>query len=233
MFDALKSFIAELAGAGSSEKIFAENDYRLAAATLLVHVAAADGATDEAERRRLKTVIEERFGLDDAATARLIEKAEESDRDAVDFYQFTSVLKRALDEEGRLKVVEMMWDIAFADGEVHEFEENAIWRIAELLGVSTRDRALLRLRVGRELRSGAGRKAPGARRGPAKIEFRARPEPGGARNSPAAKRRAESRGERSRNGAGAWTRGRNPTPRDPDHRRLGRHWGRSRPRLRA
>jgi uncharacterized tellurite resistance protein B-like protein len=160
MFDALKSFIAELAGADSAEKSFAEDDYRLAAAALLVHVAAADGETDDAERRRLKTVIEERFGLDDAATARLIEKAEESDRDAVDFYQFTSVLKRALDEDGRLKVVEMMWDIAFADGEIHEFEENTVWRVAELLGVSTRDRVLLRQRVGDELRSGAGRNGP-------------------------------------------------------------------------
>jgi uncharacterized tellurite resistance protein B-like protein len=160
MFDALKNFIAELAGADASDKSFAEDDYRLAAAALLVHVAAADGETDEAERRRLKAVIEERFGLDDAATARLIEKAEQSDRDAVDFYQFTSILKRALDADGRLKVVEMMWDIAFADGEIHEFEENTVWRVAELLGVSTRDRVLLRQRVGGEVQSGAGQKGP-------------------------------------------------------------------------
>jgi uncharacterized tellurite resistance protein B-like protein len=160
MFDALKNFIAELAGADLSEKSFAEDDYRLAAAALLVHVAAADGETDEAERWRLKAVIEERFGLDDAATVRLIEKAEQSDREAVDFYQFTSTLKRALDEDGRLKVVEMMWDIAFADGAIHEFEENTVWRVAELLGVSTRDRVLLRQRVSDEIQSGAGQKGP-------------------------------------------------------------------------
>ena len=68
MFDALKNFVAELAGADPAEKSFAEDDYRLAAAALLVHVAASDGETDEAERRRLKDLIEERFGLDDAAT---------------------------------------------------------------------------------------------------------------------------------------------------------------------
>ena len=119
-------------------------------------------------------MIEARFGLDDAATARLIEKAEQSDRDAVDFYQFTSVLKRALDADGRLKVVEMMWDIAFADGDVHEFEENAIWRVAELLGVSTRDRVLLRQRVGDEALSGAGRKGPWGARTTSKAKFRVR-----------------------------------------------------------
>jgi uncharacterized tellurite resistance protein B-like protein len=160
MFDALKSFIAELSGSGAAEKSFEEDDYRLAAAALLVHVAAADGATDEAERRRLKAVIEERFGLDDAATARLIEKAEQSDRDAVDFYQFTSVLKRSLDEDGRLRVVEMMWEIAFADGKLHEVEDNTIWRVAELLGVSARDRVLLRQRVAGDSKPELGQKGP-------------------------------------------------------------------------
>lgn len=160
MFDALKTFIAELGGAGSAVKSFDEDDYRLAAVALLVHVAAADGPTDDLERRRLKTLIEERFGLDDSTTARLIERAEESDRDAVDFYQFTSVLKRTLDEDGRLKIVEMMWDIAFADGELHELEDNTIWRVAELLGVSTRDRILLRQRVAAEIKAEAAPKGP-------------------------------------------------------------------------
>ncbi|VTZ27206.1 conserved hypothetical protein [Methylocella tundrae] len=160
MFDALKTFIAEISGAGSPSKSFNEDDYRLAAVALLVHVAAVDGETDDKERRRLKTLIEERFGLDDSATALLIERAEQSDRDAVDFYQFTSVLKRTLDEDGRLKIVEMMWDIAFADGEVHEFEDNTIWRVAELLGVSTRDRVLMRQRVAVEIAAEAAPKGP-------------------------------------------------------------------------
>jgi uncharacterized tellurite resistance protein B-like protein len=160
MFDALKSFIADLAGAESSQKSFGSDDYRLAAAALLVHIAAADGETDDAEKERLQAVIEDPFGLDAEATARLIEKAEQSDRDAVDFYQFTSVLKRALDEDGRLKVIEMMWDIAFADGQIHEFEDNTIWRVAELLGVSARDRILLRQRVAAEPKSGAAADGP-------------------------------------------------------------------------
>jgi len=147
MFAALKSFIAEISGAEGPQKRFEDDDYRLAAAALLIHVANVDGATDPAERRRLAKLIEDRFGLDAAATAELIAQAEASDRDAVDFYQFTSVLKRALDDEGRRRVVEMMWEIAFADGAVHEFEENTIWRVAELLGVSTRDRVLLRQSV--------------------------------------------------------------------------------------
>ena len=147
MFAALKNFIAEVSGTDQTARRFDEEDYRLAAVALLVHIANVDGNTDLAEQRRLKAIIGERFGLDAEATAELIATAEESDREAVDFYRFTSVLKRALDDDGRQKIVEMLWDIAYADGVADEFEENTIWRIAELLGVSTRDRVLLRQRV--------------------------------------------------------------------------------------
>ncbi|MFZ0494340.1 MAG: TerB family tellurite resistance protein [Methylocella sp.] len=147
MFDAVKRFVAEVAGAEAPARSFGEEDYRLAAVALLIHVANVDGQTDLAERRRLKTIIAERFGLDAKAASELITMGEQSDREAVDLYHFTSVLKRTLDDNGRQKIVEMLWDIAFADGVVDEFEENTIWRIAELLGVSTRDRVLARQRV--------------------------------------------------------------------------------------
>ncbi len=160
MFDALRTFIAEVTGAEGADKSFGEDDYRLAAVALLVHTANVDGQTDLAEQRRLKAIIEERFGLDAKATAELIQQAEQSDRDAVDFYQFTSVLKRVLDEEGRLKIIEMMWEIAFADGAIDELEDNTIWRVAELLGVSTRDRVLLRQRVGERAPPEAEFKSP-------------------------------------------------------------------------
>jgi uncharacterized tellurite resistance protein B-like protein len=150
MFDALRSFITEVSGAEAPARSFGEDDYRLAAVALLVHVANVDGETALAERRRLKTIIAERFGLDAKEASKLIATAEQSDREAVDFYRFTSVLKRALDDDGRQKIVEMLWEIAFADGVVDEFEENTIWRIAELIGVSTRDRVLLRQRVVRQ-----------------------------------------------------------------------------------
>ena len=150
MFEALKKFIADTAGRADSDGGYDENDYRLATAALLIHVANVDGKIDPAERRRLREIIEQRFGLDEAATTRLIERAEQSDKEAVDFFHFTNVLKRNLDDVGRQKIIEMMWDVVFADGEVTEFEENVVWRIAELLGVSTRERVLLRQKVAQE-----------------------------------------------------------------------------------
>jgi len=160
MFDLLRKFVHDVSSRGEGQADFADDDYRLATAALLVHVANVDGKIDPAERTRLREIIEQRFGLDAAATTRLIEKAEESDREAVDFFHFTNVLKRSLDDAGRHKIIEMMWDVVFADGEVSEFEENVVWRIAELLGVSTRDRVMLRQKVAEEPRPEAGFDGP-------------------------------------------------------------------------
>ena len=147
MFDALKSFIAELTGEADRPKAFEAGDYQLAAAALLVHIASIDGEFDDDEKARIQQLVEARFGLGSEEARMLIQNAWESEREAVDLYRFTSVLKRRLDDDGRRQVIGMLWDLAHADGNVHEFEENVVWRVAELLGVSTRDRVELRREV--------------------------------------------------------------------------------------
>jgi len=57
------------------------------------------------------------------------------------------LINRALDEDGRLRMVEMMWEMIYADGRVTEFEENVIWRASDLLGISSRSRIEIRHRV--------------------------------------------------------------------------------------
>ena len=147
MFEALKNLVADLVREDGEPRAFADDDYRVAAAALLVHVADIDGDMAAPERLRIKTLISERFGLDAAASARLMATAERADRESIDLFHFTSVLKRVLDDAGRRKVIEMMWEIAYTDGKVDEFEENIVWRVAELLGISSRDRISLRQEV--------------------------------------------------------------------------------------
>ncbi len=158
MLERLKTFMAELAGAPTRE--FGEDDYRLAAVALLVHLAKAEGPADAAERARLNEVIEKNFGLDPAGTARLVQSAEASDQQAVDFYRFTRVLCNNLDQTGRMRIIEMMWEIALADGAVQEVEENTVAQIAELLGVSPHDRVRLRHRVAGEPEAGTAFAGP-------------------------------------------------------------------------
>jgi uncharacterized tellurite resistance protein B-like protein len=151
MFESFKSFVAEFVDGEKHPSQFADDDYRLAAAALLVHAAAIDGEMSSSERDTLHAVIKKHFNLDDATTGELIDKATAAEHEAVDLYHFTRLLNRALDEEGRAKIVEMMWEIVYADGQRDELEDNLLWRAADLLGVSTRERIELRRRVGGEI----------------------------------------------------------------------------------
>ncbi len=150
MFEAFKSFISDFVEGGKHPSQFADNDYRLAAAALLVHAAAIDGEMTSSERDKLEAVLKQRFALDDVATAELIDKATAAEHEAVDLYHFTHLLNRVLDEPGRARIIEMMWEIVYADGRRDELEDNLLWRAADLLGVSPRERIELRRRIGGE-----------------------------------------------------------------------------------
>jgi uncharacterized tellurite resistance protein B-like protein len=154
MLDDLRRFFADLIDDKKPQDQFAENDYRRAAAALLVHIATLDGDLTEVKRRKLHTILEREFALDAAAADALIAEAAADDREAVDFYHFTSLIMRTLDEAGRLHIVEMLWEMVYADGKVSEFEANVMWRVADLLAVSSRDRIALRERVAAAAGSG-------------------------------------------------------------------------------
>jgi uncharacterized tellurite resistance protein B-like protein len=147
MFEVFKKFVSELTEGDKHPSRFEENDYRLAAAALLVHTAAIDGVVSDIERDKLHAVIKRRFELDEAATDELVAEATQAEQQSIDLYHFTSQLNRSLDEDGRRRIVEMMWEIVYADGRVTEFEDNLIWRAADLLGVSSRERIALREQV--------------------------------------------------------------------------------------
>ena len=148
MFESFKSFISEFVEGDKHPSRFADDDYRLAAAALLVHAATIDGEMSQSERDKLHAVIKRSFSLDDATTDELIDKATVAEHEAVDLYHFTSLLNRALDEPGRARIIEMMWEIVYADGQRDELEDNLLWRAADLLGVSQCERIELRQRVG-------------------------------------------------------------------------------------
>ena len=147
MFDAIKSFVADFADGDRQAGDFGDHDLRLATAALLVHAGTVDGEMSDAERDRLCDLLKQRFELDDAAANELIAQATAADEKAVDLYHFTRLLNDSLDEAGRLRMIEMLWTIAYADGALSEFEDNLIWRVADLLGVSSTERIALRRRV--------------------------------------------------------------------------------------
>jgi uncharacterized tellurite resistance protein B-like protein len=113
---------------------------QLATAALLTRVATVHNEMSQARRAKLHVVLRSHFDLDDPATARLLQESAAVDRSAVDLYHFTHQLNQLLNDESRRRLVQMMWEVVYADGRVNELEDNIIWRVADLLGVTTRQR---------------------------------------------------------------------------------------------
>lgn len=118
-------------------------DPRLAVAALLVHLASVDGSASPIEAKAIANALKDHYGLDESEVKRIMAEARRRDRDAVDFYQFTSKLSQ-LEESEKIEIIRMMWQVVFADDTNHELEDNMVWRVAELIGVSSRQRTVLR-----------------------------------------------------------------------------------------
>ena len=150
MFESLRNLVSGLSDGGKHPSHFDDDDYRLAAAALLVHAAVIDGDMPQVARDKLHALIKQRFELDDERTDELLAAASIAEQQSIDLYKFTARLNRSLDEKGRARVVEMLWQIVYADGVVTEFEDNLVWRAADLLGISQGERIALRKRVAGE-----------------------------------------------------------------------------------
>ncbi len=130
------------------ETALSSHDPKLAVAVLLVHLASVDGQMKDEERKTIRGALIDHYELDEGSVDRLIKEASLRDAEAVDFYRFTSALT-SLEMEDRIEIIRMMWTVVFSDKKNHELEDNMVWRVAELIGVSSRDRTILRNRVGK------------------------------------------------------------------------------------
>ncbi|MCZ4289590.1 TerB family tellurite resistance protein [Hoeflea alexandrii] len=145
MLDQIRAFLGSLRD-GNQRKADASNP-DVAAVALFFHVIGADGVVDEVESEKLRELIVQEYDLSGDEMRELIEAGQQADREAVDLYQFTSILNRSLEPDAKVHFIELLWNLAYADGHRHELEDHVVWRIADLMGVSSRDRVLARQRA--------------------------------------------------------------------------------------
>ena len=155
MFERLQHFLASLSGS-DSKPVFAADDPRVAVIALCIQVMEADGKVMVSERKALRTRFKELYSVDDAELDALVAAGTDAESEAIDFFRFTSELKRQLSEEQRVSLIGLLWEIVYADGERSEMEDHAIWRIADLLGVSGRERIMKRQEVAERVGVAAG-----------------------------------------------------------------------------
>jgi uncharacterized tellurite resistance protein B-like protein len=142
MFESFRGMLTALSEKGASK--FGPADYRLAAAALMAHVAGVDGIVTDSEAASLRRALSSGFGLSRRDAETLAAAGSRGDREAGGIHEFVEVVKTALDTDGRLRIVEMMYEIGFADGVLVELESDLIERVAEELDLSPADVATIK-----------------------------------------------------------------------------------------
>jgi len=132
----------QVRGAGHSH-----DELRIAAAALMVEAAQLDDAFDVRERDKIRELVAARFELGPEESDSLIETAETRVAESSQLHGFTRVVKAAFSPEERIELMEMLWEVVYADGELHHYEANLMRRLAGLLQVSDRDAGTARKRA--------------------------------------------------------------------------------------
>ena len=125
----------------------AAGDFELAAAALLVETAVMDGVFEDSERATITGLLASRFGVGADGAEALIDEAVAAVGQSSQLYEFTRVIKDRFDHTERIELVAMLWEVAYADGEVHDYEASLVRRVAGLIYVTDRESGEARKRA--------------------------------------------------------------------------------------
>ncbi len=132
MIGALKALFEPVPEESEDER---QHRLRLVAAAMLIETARADFSQGQQEQAAMETMLAQALKLPVGEVHELIEAAEARVDEATSLYEFTRVINDHYSAEQKLKLIEAMWAVAYADGDVHKYEEHLIRRAAELIYV--------------------------------------------------------------------------------------------------
>lgn len=116
-----------------------DHKLRLSTAALMIEMMHQDANVTAAEVATVKRLIQRNFGLDEAATHELYELAERELKQSTDYHQFTRLISRNYTYAQKIRIIEYLWMVAYADRQLDKYEEHMVRRIADLIHVSHSD----------------------------------------------------------------------------------------------
>jgi len=147
MIKRLKALFSEAPGGDSKVRQHGADELQLAAAALLVEAARMDQSFDGAERQTIAALLRERFSLGEDEVEALIDTADVEVENAVELYSTARLVKDRFSHEERIGLMEMLWEVVYADGRLHDYEASLLRRIAGLVYVSDRESGSARKRA--------------------------------------------------------------------------------------
>lgn len=123
------------------------HDVRLAVCALLLEMANIDEEFSDEEREQILTMLKEEFDLSEKYINELVEAAEEQRRNTLDLWKFTAMINRNFDVEEKIRVVELLWRIVYADGTLNKHEDYLVHKISRLFNLKHSQLIEAKLRV--------------------------------------------------------------------------------------
>lgn len=147
MIDRLKAWLTEEQGEFSGGR----DELQLAVAALLMEAAQVDGHLDEPERAAVRRLLERKFRLSAEASAALAATGERQAERSAQLFGFARIVNERVPRERRVELIEMLWEVAYADGALDPLEDSMLRQVGGLIDVSDQERGAARQRVLRRL----------------------------------------------------------------------------------
>lgn len=122
----------------------------VASAALMIEALLSDYERKPEEHATILALLKKSFSLDQTAAEELLKHAEKAQHNATDYFRFTSQINDSCTPQEKVILIENLWRVAYADGELHHYEEHFVRRIADLIHVSHTDFITAKLRVADE-----------------------------------------------------------------------------------
>lgn len=145
MLNKLNNFLTSFIPASSADR--PEHSLQLATAVLLIEVMRSDAESTKEEQATILKILKERFHLPDAEVARLSALGHSAATAANDFHQFTSLINRELKPPEKVRIIEHLWQVAYADRRISPHENHLMRKIAALLFIPDNDYIAAKMRA--------------------------------------------------------------------------------------
>ena len=158
MIDLVKNFFGKTTKEGPKpEQRATSHDIRIATCALLLEISNIDGEFSETERENIISILKKDYHLSDEHTTAILEASNEELKGSIDLWQFTNLINQNYSLEEKIRVIETVWRIAYADGRLDKHEDYLVHKLAKLLRLSHKQLIDAKLRV---KESEAGRNGP-------------------------------------------------------------------------
>ena len=147
MIDSIRAWISGERSDDQGRTGARSDELQLALAALLIEAANCDDHFDEKERRIIARLLESRFNLSASEARALLAAGETAASEAAELFHFTRIINQRLAYEERVELIEMLWQVAYADRVLDDYEDSLLRRVGGLIYVPDRERGMARRRV--------------------------------------------------------------------------------------